>query len=41
MIFAIALSMLNIGIIIGAYMNESEQFRRKYRAKRPVSRFLD
>ena len=35
MIFAIALSMLNIGIIIGAYLNESEKFKMKYKAYNP------
>ena len=37
MIAAIAFSCFAIGICVGAYLNEVEQYRKKYRAKVPKS----
>jgi hypothetical protein len=40
-IFAISLSMLNIGIIIGAYLNEHEKFKMRFKAKVPKEAIFD
>lgn len=37
MTIAIAFSCFAIGIVLGAFMNETEQFRCKYRARVPKS----
>lgn len=41
MIFAIASSCFIVGICVGAYLNEVEQYKRKFKAKAPRTKFLD